>query len=91
MFPVVLPLHSGRLHRLPSSARALVSHFGNAVLHRDLDAFASYEVVTANSGFPRHWIETLWARTAEIIYSVCDAIGSSSHKEKIILVSFPSG
>jgi glycosyltransferase involved in cell wall biosynthesis len=85
MFPVVLPLRSGGLRRLPSSARALISHFGNRVLHRDLDAFASYEVVTANSGFTSHWIETLWGRTAEIVYSVCDAIGSSPHKEKIIL------
>jgi hypothetical protein len=91
MFPVVLPLRSGGLRRLSSSARALISHFGNRVLHRDLDAFASYEVVTANSGFPSHWIETLWGRTAEIVYSVCAAIGSSPHKEKIILVSFPSG
>jgi len=91
MFPVILPLRSGRKYRLPSSARALVSHFGNRVLRRELDAFASHDVVTANSGFTSHWIEKLRRRTAEIVYSVCDAIGSSPHKEEIILVSFPSG
>lgn len=49
------------------------------------DFLDSYSVVTANSRFTAEWVEKMWGRRSEIIYSVCDNMGPVAEKEKIIL------
>ncbi|MDT5158712.1 MAG: hypothetical protein QOH51_3069 [Acidobacteriota bacterium] len=45
----------------------------------------SYSAVTANSNFTAEWVNRMWGRRAEVIYSACDNMGPPVAKEKIIL------
>ncbi len=45
----------------------------------------SYHVITANSAFTAHWIECMWGRRAEVVYSSGEPMGPPGIKEKIIL------
>ncbi len=85
MFPIAMPLRSGRFQQIPSAVRRVQGSLGNLLLRRELDAFTSYPIVTANSEFTAFWVEKFWGRTAEVVYSVCDPIGPAPDKEKIIL------
>jgi glycosyltransferase involved in cell wall biosynthesis len=49
------------------------------------DFIDSYSVVTANSRFTAEWVDRMWNRRAEVIYSACDNMGPPVAKEKIIL------
>jgi glycosyltransferase involved in cell wall biosynthesis len=52
---------------------------------RAADFLVSYSVVTANSCFTAEWVQKMWGRRSEIIYSACDSMGPVAEKEKIIL------
>ena len=45
----------------------------------------SYSAITANSQFTAEWVNRIWGRSAEVIYSACDNMGPPVAKEKIIL------
>ena len=49
------------------------------------DFIDSYSAVTANSCFTAEWVNRMWHRRAEVIYSACDSMGPPAAKEKIIL------
>ncbi|HKO62607.1 MAG TPA: glycosyltransferase [Pyrinomonadaceae bacterium] len=49
------------------------------------DFIDSYAAVTANSCFTAEWVNKMWGRRAEVIYSTCDSMGPPAAKEKIIL------
>ena len=49
------------------------------------DFINSYSAVTANSRFTAEWVNRMWGRRAEVIYSACDRMGPPVAKEKIIL------
>jgi glycosyltransferase involved in cell wall biosynthesis len=49
------------------------------------DFIDSYSAVTANSRFTAEWVNRMWGRPAEVIYSACDNMGPPVAKEKIIL------
>ena len=51
------------------------------------DFLDSYDSVTANSEFTAEWIERMWGRHPETIYSVGDDMGPPVKKEKISLTS----
>lgn len=85
MFPVNLPLRSGKSRKLSPRVRALLSILGSNLLHREFDAVHSYPVITANSEFTNYWVTKLWGRSSKIVYSVCDGIGAPKHKNKMIL------
>ena len=52
---------------------------------RSPEAFQTYDVITANSDYTSRWIQRWWGRSAQVVYSVCDPIGLTHPKEKIIL------
>ncbi|MGD0577291.1 MAG: glycosyltransferase [Bryobacteraceae bacterium] len=45
----------------------------------------SYQAITANSAFTAHWIERMWGRSADVVYSSGVPMGPPGVKEKIIL------
>ena len=84
MFPHVHPRANITLLRW--IYRAFMDRFEDLILGcRVSDFIDSYSTVTANSRFTAEWIERLWRRRPEIVYSVCDTMGPSSEKQRIIL------
>jgi glycosyltransferase involved in cell wall biosynthesis len=77
-----------------SSAKSLLRRTRRAFLNRlevrilgcrVSEFLDSYDSVTANSEFTAEWIERMWGRHPETIYSVGDDMGPPARKEKIIL------
>ncbi|HEX4230972.1 MAG TPA: glycosyltransferase [Bryobacteraceae bacterium] len=63
----------------------LYAGLGNRVVGMTDEVLDSYDVITANSGFTAGWIQRLWRRTAEVVYSACEEMGPpSASKERII-------
>jgi glycosyltransferase involved in cell wall biosynthesis len=49
-------------------------------------AIGTYDAVTANSFFTAEWVQKMWGRRSEVVYSACDSMGpAAGSKEKIIL------
>lgn len=81
-------------YRHPSSVKSLLRRTRRAFLDRVEERILgcrmsefldSYDSVTANSEFTAEWIERIWGRHPETIYSVGDDMGPAARKEKIIL------
>jgi glycosyltransferase involved in cell wall biosynthesis len=81
-------------YRHTSSAKSLMGRTRRAFLNRMeerilgcriSDFLDSYDSVTANSEFTAEWIERMWGRHPETIYSVGDDMGPPVKKERIIL------
>lgn len=84
MFPHVHPISAMTPFRL--TYRWLINHVEERVLGCRISNFInSYPIITANSHFTAAWIERLWGRRSDVIYSVCDTMGPPAGKEKIIL------
>jgi glycosyltransferase involved in cell wall biosynthesis len=86
MFPHILP-EPVRVNRSP---RQVYYSLVAQAERRLLDIYAadfldSYSVVTANSRFTAGWVNKLWGRLAEVIYSACDSMGPPAAKDKVIL------
>ncbi|MEP6757013.1 MAG: glycosyltransferase family 4 protein [Chthonomonadales bacterium] len=85
MFPVEMFLDKDRLKKMPAFMKSMLKTFGFKILNRELQAYESYDVITAVSDFTAHWIEQIWGRTSVPVYAVCDPVGRGGPKEKIIL------
>ena len=81
-------------YRHTSSAKSFMGRTRRAFLNRMeerilgcriSDFLDSYDSVTANSEFTAKWIERMWGRHPETIYSVGDDMGPPVTKERIIL------
>jgi glycosyltransferase involved in cell wall biosynthesis len=84
MFPYQ---HTSSIKSLLGRARrAFLNPIDERILGcRVSDFVDSYDSVTANSEFTAAWIERIWGRHPETIYSVGDDMGPPAKKEKIIL------
>jgi glycosyltransferase involved in cell wall biosynthesis len=77
----------GRVRTDPSdgAARRMYELGVNRLLGMTPRALDSYGAITANSAFTAHWIERMWGRQAEVVYSAAEPMGPPGQKEKIIL------
>ncbi|MDQ3920434.1 MAG: glycosyltransferase [Acidobacteriota bacterium] len=84
MFPYAHPTSERKLVR--RAYRSFMDQLEERVLGcRVSDFLSSYSAVTANSRFTAGWVEQMWGRRPEVVYSVCDRMGPPADKEKIIL------
>jgi glycosyltransferase involved in cell wall biosynthesis len=49
------------------------------------DFVNSYSAVTAVSEFTASWVDKMWQRRAEVLFSVCENMGPPAPKDKIVL------
>jgi len=63
----------------------LYARLGDPVVGMTDRVLDSYDVITANSEFTAHWIERLWRRPSEVVYTACEDMGPPAPKEKIIM------
>ncbi len=61
------------------------SALANRLLGMTGEVLDSYSSITANSSFTASWIQRLWGRKSEVVYSSCEPMGPPAPKEKIIL------
>jgi glycosyltransferase involved in cell wall biosynthesis len=63
----------------------LYAGLGNRVVGMTDEVLDSYNVITANSCFTAEWVQRLWRRPVEVVYSSCEDMGPPAPKEKMIL------
>ena len=86
IYMCMFPFTNGLPNRLRRIYHSLMDRVEERVMgHGGFNYLDSYAVITANSRFTGEWIEQLWGRCPELIYSVGDHMGPPVEKQKIIL------
>ena len=71
--------------RRDAAVASLHERFRNRLLGMSQATLDSYAFITANSQFTRSWVQRIWGRDAEVMYSAGEPMGPPVKKERMIV------